>query len=219
MKGMAVMGRTLGARVQTPLSARCTRGRTKRAGEWAPSGFVRRARGQSPLVLLIALVSAGIVVPAPMAWADTPNGEAPALQLAQATTTVPAAPPGTPPPPAPEEAAEATPPTEPDEDGERPLAEDEAMVLNFERADIREVIHSLATALGLSYTIDPRIEGQVTIRTTGRIARRDLFPLFNEILRNNGIAAVRQGDLYQILPVAEAKTRAIVPRGGVRDAI
>src|SRR5215831_21352916 len=65
---------------------------------------------------------------------------------------------------------------------ERPLGDEEAMVLNFERADIREVIHSLATALGLSYTLDPRIEGQVTIRTTGRIAREDLFPLLNQIL-------------------------------------
>src|SRR5436190_17958362 len=86
------------------------------------------------------------------------------------------------------------------------------MVLNFERADIREVIHSLATALGISYTIDPRIEGQVTIRTTGKIAREDLFPLLNQILRNNGIAAVKVGDIYQILPVAEAKTRAILPK-------
>src|SRR5881628_3860241 len=100
-------------------------------------------------------------------------------------------------------------------EGDQPLGEEEAMVLNFERADIREVIHSLATALGISYTIDPRIEGQVTIRTTGKIAREDLFPLFNQILRNNGIAAVKVGDLYQILPIAEAKTRAIVPR---RDA-
>src|SRR5439155_1609295 len=86
------------------------------------------------------------------------------------------------------------------------------MVLNFERADIREVIHSLATALGISYTIDPRIEGQVTIRTAGKIAREDLWPLLNQILRNNGIAAVKVGDVYQILPVAEAKTRAIIPR-------
>ncbi len=95
---------------------------------------------------------------------------------------------------------------------ERPLGDEEAMVLNFERADIREVIHSLATALGLSYTLDPRIEGQVTIRTTGKISRRELFPLFNQILRQNGIAAVRSGDVWQILPVAEAKTRAIIPR-------
>src|SRR6059036_1720030 len=105
----------------------------------------------------------------------------------------------------------APPPAADDQSGEAPLGEEEAMVLNFERADIREVIHSLATALGISYTIDPRIEGQVTIRTNGKIAREDLFPLFNQILRNNGIAAVKVGDIYQILPVAEAKTRAIVP--------
>jgi len=89
---------------------------------------------------------------------------------------------------------------------------DEAVVLNFEGADIREVIHSLATALGISYTIDPRVQGQVTIRTTGRIASRDLFPIFHQILRSNGIAAVKVGNLYQIAPVGEAKTRAGINR-------
>src|SRR5437867_5237146 len=124
-------------------------------------------------------------------------------------------PPGLPPAavaPAPPPPAEPT-PVPPPAEGEQPLGEEEAMVLNFERADIRDVIHSLATALGLSYTIDPRIEGQVTLRTTGKIPREDLFPLLNQILRNNGIAAVKVGDVYQILPVAEAKTRAIVPPG------
>lgn len=85
---------------------------------------------------------------------------------------------------------------------------DEAVVLNFEGADIREVIHSLATALGINYSIDPRVQGQVTIRTTGKIARRDLFPIFHQILRSHGIAATKIGDLYQIAPVGEAKTRA-----------
>jgi general secretion pathway protein D len=90
-----------------------------------------------------------------------------------------------------------------------PLAEvDEAVVLNFEGADIREVIHSLATALAINYSIDPRVQGQVTIRTTGKIARRDLFPIFHQILRSHGIAATKVGDLYQIAPVGEAKTRA-----------
>jgi general secretion pathway protein D len=116
-------------------------------------------------------------------------------------------------PPAPAPDAPAAQSSEPPPESERPLGDEEAMVLNFERADIREVIHSLATALGISYTLDPRIEGQVTIRTTGKISRRDLFPLFNQILRQNGIVAVQQGDLWQILPVAEGKTRAIIPRG------
>src|SRR5262249_24520925 len=38
------------------------------------------------------------------------------------------------------------------------------------------------------------------------------------ILRNNGIAAVKVGNVYQILPVAEAKTRAIVPRSEAQKA-
>ena len=96
-------------------------------------------------------------------------------------------------PPAPAPDAPAAQSSEPPPESERPLGDEEAMVLNFERADIREVIHSLATALGISYTIDPRIEGQVTIRTTGKISRRDLFPLFNQILRQNGIVAVQAG--------------------------
>lgn len=91
-----------------------------------------------------------------------------------------------------------------------PTGED-SVVLNFEGADIREVIHSLADSLGINYQIDPRIQGQVTIRTTGPIAKEDLFPIFNRILRSNGISAVQVGDIYQIIPVAEAKTKAIIP--------
>jgi general secretion pathway protein D len=88
---------------------------------------------------------------------------------------------------------------------------DDSVVLNFEGADIREVIHSLADALSINYQIDPRIQGQVTIRTTGTIGKQDLFPVFNQILRSNGISAVKVGDIYQIMPVAEAKTKAIIP--------
>jgi hypothetical protein len=112
-------------------------------------------------------------------------------------------------PPAGAPAPAAKEPAEPAPDAEEPLGEDDAMVLNFQGADIREVIHSLAGALGINYQIDPRVEGNITIRTTGKVAREDLFPLFNQILRNNGIAAVRVGEVYQILPIAEAKTRAI----------
>lgn len=91
------------------------------------------------------------------------------------------------------------------------VAED-AIVLNFEAADIREVVHSLASALEINYLIDPRVEGQVTIRTTGKIPRRELFPIFNQILRSIGIAAVKVGEVYNIVPIADAKTRVIVTR-------
>ena len=87
-----------------------------------------------------------------------------------------------------------------------------AVRLNFEGADIREVIHSLAAALGIHYTIDPRVQGQVTIRTASEIPRRDLFPIFHQILRSNGVAANRVGKIYHIGPVGEAKAKALLPR-------
>ena len=90
----------------------------------------------------------------------------------------------------------------PVEEGERPLGEEEAMVLNFERADIRDVIHSLATALGLSYTIDPRIEGQVTLRTTGKIPRED-----EVIIRNAALA--RKIPIMTTVRAAQASANGI----------
>ncbi|MFT4570092.1 MAG: general secretion pathway protein D [Hyphomicrobiaceae bacterium] len=88
---------------------------------------------------------------------------------------------------------------------------DESIVLNFESADIREVIYSLASALGINYWIDPRVQGQITVRTTGRIDRADLFPVFHQLLRNNGFAAVKVGDIYNIVPAEDGKTRVVMP--------
>lgn len=110
----------------------------------------------------------------------------------------------------------ATPPPAIDPGGAQAQAGDlpaeDAIVLNFEAADIREVVHSLASALEINYLIDPRVEGQVTIRTTGKIPRSELFPIFNQILRSIGIAAVKVGEVYNIVPIADAKTRVIVSR-------
>ncbi len=89
----------------------------------------------------------------------------------------------------------------------------ESIVLNFEAADIREVIYSFASALDINYWVDPRVSGQVTLRTTGRIARSDLFPVFHQLLRNNGFTAIKNGDIYLIVPAEDGKTKLIVPKG------
>lgn len=88
-----------------------------------------------------------------------------------------------------------------------PVGEDELIELNFEGADIREVIQGLAAGLCIHYSIDPRVQGAVTLRTASKIQGQDLFPLFHQILRIHGIAAVKVGDIYHIAPVGEAKTK------------
>ncbi len=95
-------------------------------------------------------------------------------------------------------------------------SENESVVLNFEGADIREVIYSLATALDINYWLDPRVQGQVTVRTASPIAREDLLPVFHHILRNNGYIAVDDGEMYVISPAEDAKARVRVP--GREDA-
>ena len=88
----------------------------------------------------------------------------------------------------------------------------DAVRLNFEGADIREVIHTIAGTLGIHYIIDPRVQGQVTIRTASDIPRDELLPMFHQVLRSSGVSANLVGDIYHIVPVAEGKTKAVVPQ-------
>src|SRR4051812_29805082 len=68
-----------------------------------------------------------------------------------------------------------------------------AVVLNFEGADLREVVRNvLGDILNTSYTIDPSVGGQVTIRTTTGIPREALPATLETLLRANGATMVRE---------------------------
>jgi len=140
------------------------------------------------------------------------DGQAPAA----AAPAVVAPPPSLAPAPAPAPASTVRPPAASgpahDASGDGTGAKD-SIVLNFENADIREVIYSLAVAMNINYWVDPRVQGQITVRTSGKLSRDDLWPIFHQLLRNNGFAAVKSGDLYSIIPAEEAKTRTILPGG------
>jgi general secretion pathway protein D len=77
--------------------------------------------------------------------------------------------------------------------------------LNFNRADLVEVIHIIAQQLGLTYTIDPDVKGTVTINSAQPLRSEDLLPIFHQVLRMNGAVAVRSGNLYHIMPIKDGK--------------
>lgn len=92
------------------------------------------------------------------------------------------------------------------------------VVLNFEGADLREVIRNvLGDILGESYTIDPSVGGQVTIRTTAGIPREALPATLEMLLRMNGATMVREGNLYKILPQAAAVRGNVTPQLGTSN--
>jgi general secretion pathway protein D len=89
------------------------------------------------------------------------------------------------------------------------------VVLNFEGADLREVVRNiLGDILGESYTIDPAVGGQVTIRTTSGITREALYPTLETILRMNGATMVKEGGLFKIVPQAAAVRGNVSPQLG-----
>ena len=92
------------------------------------------------------------------------------------------------------------------------------VVLNFEGADLREVIRNiLGDILGESYTIDPAVGGQVTIRTTTGIPREALPSTLEMLLRMNGASMVKEGSLYKIVPQAAAVRGNVTPQLGTSN--
>lgn len=88
--------------------------------------------------------------------------------------------------------------------------------LNFNRADLVEIIHIIAQQLRLTYTIDPEVKGTVTINSAEPLRAEDLLPVFHQLLRMNGAVAVRTGNLYHIMPIKDGKGLAR-PAGQSRE--
>src|SRR4029078_7762413 len=77
--------------------------------------------------------------------------------------------------------------------------------LNFNRADLAEIIQIIAQQLRLTYTIDPEVKGTSTINSAEPLRSEDLLPVFHQILRMNGAVAVRTGNLYHIMPIKDGE--------------
>jgi len=90
-----------------------------------------------------------------------------------------------------------------------------SIVLNFEGADLREVVRSiLGDTLGEAYTIDASVGGTVTLRTTTGIPREALPGTLEMLLRMNGAGMVKEGGMYRILPQAALVRGNITPQLG-----
>ena len=87
------------------------------------------------------------------------------------------------------------------------------IVLNFEGADLREVIRVvMSDMLGESYAIDPKVNGTVTIHTTQPISRTAVMPILDTMLRMNGAAMVRENGVYKIGPLSTALRGTTTPQ-------
>ncbi|MEW8406141.1 MAG: type II secretion system secretin GspD [Candidatus Thiodiazotropha taylori] len=100
--------------------------------------------------------------------------------------------------------------------GGRPGARESAtgdITLNFEKADLREVVQTvLGELLDENYILDPAVKGTVTIQTGKSLPKADLLPTLETLLRMNGAAMVLVDGIYRILPLSKAIQGQQVPR-------
>lgn len=91
-------------------------------------------------------------------------------------------------------------------------AQGDAITLNGDDLDIHEIIHKVVGPfLGLNYVVDPRVTGKVNIRSNRKIAKEDLFSVFETLLRVNNATIIRKGELFHIVPLATTKQEPLIP--------
>lgn len=93
----------------------------------------------------------------------------------------------------------------------------EDVTLNFENTNLLEVIKVvLGDLLHLNYSVDPKVQGAVTLQTSRPLARESLLPTLELLLRSNGAVLVRDpGGIWRVVPQDEASKGApIMPLAG-----
>ena len=88
----------------------------------------------------------------------------------------------------------------------------EKVTLDFQDADIKEVITALAEIVGINYIIDPKVRGTVNIHTSGEIPVEGVLPILETIFEINNVAAVKVGDIYKIIPIKDAQKQPLIPQ-------
>jgi general secretion pathway protein D len=85
------------------------------------------------------------------------------------------------------------------------VAGDDSITLNFVNADVRDVAKSvLGDFLHLNYAVGASVQGNITIQTSGPLARAQVLPVLEQSLGLNGMALVKHGEVYEVVPVADA---------------
>lgn len=77
--------------------------------------------------------------------------------------------------------------------------------INFENTPIGTVAKAiLGDILGVGYTIDPRVQGTVSLSSGRAVPRKDLLFVLENALRMSGVAVVHDAQGYRLIPTAEA---------------
>ncbi len=84
----------------------------------------------------------------------------------------------------------------------------EMVSLNFDDADLIEVLRLFMEILEENYTIYQGVGGKVTLEVNAELNRDEIFELLRGVLRMNGVVMVQRGPLWEIMPQASLPAAA-----------
>ena len=88
--------------------------------------------------------------------------------------------------------------------------------LNFVNADIESVIKAVGHYTGMTFIIDPRIKGTLTLVSEKTLTKTQAFALLTSALRLQGFAVVTGDGYAKVVPEAEAKLQSSPTNVGTR---
>lgn len=84
-------------------------------------------------------------------------------------------------------------------------------VLNFDNTDIHDVLKAvLGEILQTSYSVDPAVQGTISLHTAKSLPLDAVLPTFEEALRVAGVALIQQGAGYEAVPLQGAAKRGLL---------
>ena len=83
----------------------------------------------------------------------------------------------------------------------------DGITLNLVGASVAEVAKTvLGDVLGVNYTVSEKVKSIITLRTANPVEKSGLLAIFESVLREEGAVIVVEGNLYKIVPAADAAT-------------
>ena len=73
--------------------------------------------------------------------------------------------------------------------------EENYIILNFDNADLKDVISTVASITNENFIITPGVDARITIHSSKKIPVSEVMNVFESVLEVNGMALVRSGDL------------------------
>lgn len=86
--------------------------------------------------------------------------------------------------------------------------ETDGHMLNFQNADIRSLITTVADITGRNIVIDPAVAGQITVVSSQALDAEAVYDVFKSILAVHGYSAVEDGRVTRIVPDQAARLSA-----------